>query len=191
MTNVSLPSSRFFARPPDDVAESLIGMNFHVKGIGGRIVETESYDPGDPASHSYLGRRTPRNAVMYGPPSHVYIYRIYGLHWCLNFVCVAGSAVLIRALEPVDGLAVMKRRRHTTNVRLLCSGPGRLCEALALGASVNGVSLFAPPFTLVRGTGKAEVVIGTRIGLTKGQERLRRYGEKGSPFLSKPFPARR
>ncbi len=172
------------------MAESLIGVNFHAKGIGGRIVETESYDPGDPASHSYLGRRTPRNAVMYGPPGHVYIYRIYGLHWCLNFVCLAGSAVLIRALEPVDGVALMKRRRGTTDARLLCSGPGRLCQALALDATTNGASLFAPPFTLSRGKGEVDVVVGRRIGLTKGQDRQRRFGEKGSLFLSKPFPAR-
>jgi DNA-3-methyladenine glycosylase len=184
-------SSRFFARPADDVGAALVGVTLLVKGVGGRIVETESYDSEDPASHSYLGRRTPRNVVMFGPPGSVYVYRIYGLHWCLNFVCLPGSAVLIRALEPVCGLSAMERRRGTTSIKKLCAGPGRLCQALAIDDAMNGAYGFALPFALTRHKARAEIVVGTRIGLTKGQERQRRFGEKGSPFLSRPFlPAR-
>jgi DNA-3-methyladenine glycosylase len=180
----------FFDRNVHDVAPDLIGVTLLVDGVGGRIVEVEAYDQTDPAAHSYRGP-TPRNAVMFGPPGYVYVYRSYGIHWCMNFVCeAAGSAaaVLIRALEPVEGLALMRRRRRVADPRLLCSGPGRVCEALRVTASHNGLALDAPPFVLFARSDPVEIVAGVRIGLTKAVEKPWRYGEKGSRFLSKPFP---
>jgi DNA-3-methyladenine glycosylase len=150
-------------------------------------VETESYDPEDPASHSYQYRRTARNAVMFDGPGRAYVYRSYGLHWCLNFVCSGGSAVLIRALEPVQSLAVMKRRRRTQDLRRLCAGPGRLCEALAVDGSLNGASLSSKPFALYHGDRVVEIVSGPRIGISKARDALRRFGERGSLFLSRGF----
>ena len=182
-------SERYFARHANDVAVSLIGVVLLVDGAGGRIVETESYDPEDPASHSYLYRRTARNAVMFEGQGLAYVYRSYGLHWCLNFVCRGGSAVLIRALEPVEALGTMKRRRATKDLRKLCAGPGRLCQALAVDGSLNGASLFAKPFALYRRHGVVETVSGPRIGISKAREALRRFGEKDSPFLSRRFAA--
>jgi DNA-3-methyladenine glycosylase len=187
MTENARLSERYFARHANVVAPSLIGVTVLVNGVGGRIVETESYDPEDPASHSYLYRRTARNAVMFERPGLAYVYRSYGLHWCLNFVCRGGSAVLIRALEPVEGLRTMKRRRGTGDVQMLCAGPGRLCQALAVGGSLNGVSLFAKPFALYRRRGVVEIVSGPRIGISKAREALRRFGEKDSAFLSRRF----
>jgi DNA-3-methyladenine glycosylase len=181
-------SERYFARHADDVAVSLIGVPLLVGGVGGRIVETESYDPTDPASHSYLGRVTARNAVMFERPGLAYVYRSYGLHWCLNFVCRGAGAVLIRALEPVEGLRAMKRRRGTDDPRLLCAGPGRLCQALAVDGTMNGASLFEEPFALYRRARKVETVAGPRIGISKAREALRRFGEKDSAFLSRRFP---
>jgi len=181
-------SERYFARHADDVAVSLIGAVLLVNGAGGRIVETESYDPEDPASHSYLYRRTARNAVMFERPGLAYVYRSYGLHWCLNFVCHGGSAVLIRALEPVEGLRAMKRRRETRDPHKLCAGPGRLCQALAVDGSLNGASLLAKPFALFRRPGAVEIAAGPRIGISKAREAVRRFGEKDSPFLSRRFP---
>jgi DNA-3-methyladenine glycosylase len=181
-------SERYFARHADIVAVSLIGAVVLVNGVGGRIVETESYDPDDPASHSYLYKKTARNAVMFERPGLAYVYRSYGLHWCLNFVCRGGSAVLIRALEPIEGLGTMKRRRGVQEVRALCAGPGRLCEALAVDASLNGASLLAEPFALYRRRREVEIASGPRIGITKAREALRRFGEKDSPFLSRRFP---
>lgn len=180
-------SERYFARHANLVAVSLIGVVLLVSGVGGRIVETESYDPDDPASHSYLRRRTARNAVMFEGPGLAYVYRSYGLHWCLNFVCRGGSAVLIRALEPIEGMGAMKRRRGVEEPRLLCAGPGRLCQALAVDGSHNGASLFAAPFALYRRKAAVDVVSGPRIGITKARAALRRFGEKGSPFLSRRF----
>lgn len=180
-------SERYFSRHANEVAVSLIGVVLLVNGTGGRIVETESYDPSDPASHSYLYRRTARNAVMFERPGLAYVYRSYGLHWCLNFVCRGGSAVLIRALEPTEGLGTMTRRRATKEPRQLCAGPGRLCQALAVDDSLNGASLFAEPFALHRRRGTVEIVAGPRIGITKAREALRRFGEKESPFLSRRF----
>jgi DNA-3-methyladenine glycosylase len=179
---------RFFARDVDLVARSLIGTTLLVNGVGGRIVETESYDRHDPASHSYEGRKTPRNTAMFAGPGHAYVYRSYGIHWCLNFVCGEASAVLIRAIEPLAGIETMQRRRGTNDIRLLCSGPGRLCTALAVSGTMTGNSLYAPPFALFRGKGDPEISVGVRIGLTRAADRLRRFGLAQSRFLSRRFP---
>ena len=179
----------FFARSVHAVAPDLIGATFLFDGVGGRIVEVEAYHHTDPAAHSYNGL-TERNAVMFGPPGYAYVYRSYGIHWCVNFVCEpAGSAaaVLIRAVEPLEGLAKMRRRRGLADPRLLCSGPGRLCEALGISRKHNGFALDAAPFELHRRTGEVEIAVGPRIGITKAVEHPWRYGLKGSRFLSKPF----
>lgn len=170
------------------VAADLIGWRVFMNGVGGRIVETEAYDPQDPASHSFPGP-TARNAVMFGAPAHVYVYRIYGMHWCLNFVCgeTPGSAVLIRALEPTAGLERMIERRGVDAINALCSGPGKLCQALAISRAENGLALDAPPFELRPGIA-AGVAIGPRIGITKAADTAWRFGEAGSAFLSRPFP---
>lgn len=176
----------FFERSVDAVAKDLLGALLYVDGVGGRIVETESYEVSDPASHSYRGPTT-ANAAMFGPPGHAYIYRSYGLHWCLNFVCEPGSAVLIRALEPLRGLETMKARRGSDDLRRLCAGPGRLCQALAVSGKLNGHSLFAPPFQLGRTETAVAVVSGQRMGITKSVEAIRRYGLANSPYHSRPF----
>lgn len=163
-----------------------------VNGVGGLIVEVEAYHMTDPAAHSYRGR-TERNAVMFGPPGYVYVYRSYGIHWCANFVCEApgsASAVLIRALEPTQGLAVMRRRRRRSEPRLLCSGPGRVCEALGITDAHNGLALDRAPFVLTAPTRSPQISVGPRIGITKAAEVPWRYGLGGSPFLSKPFRCR-
>ena len=181
----------FFSRSVHEVAPDLIGATLLFDGVGGRLVEVEAYHHTDPASHSY-GGPTARNAVMFGPPGFAYIYRSYGIHWCLNFVCEpkgTASAVLIRAIEPTTGLAVMRRRRGVTDERLLCSGPGRLCQALRITDRHYGLALDAPPFELFAPSGPVDVIAGPRIGLTKAVDKPWRYGEKGSRFLSKPFPA--
>src|SRR4051812_3456073 len=172
----------FFNRSVHKVAPDLIGATFLFNNVGGEIVEVEAYHHTDPAAHSY-GGRTPRNAVMFGPPGYVYVYRSYGIHWCVNFVCEAegsASAVLIRALKPTSGLATMRRRRRLTDERLLCSGPGRLCEALGITAKHNGLALDAPPFELRAPASKPDVVVGLRIGITKAVEQPWRYGLAGS-----------
>ena len=182
----------FFARSVHDVAPELIGATLLFKGVGGTIVEVEAYHHTDPAAHSYNGP-TERNAVMFGPPGYAYVYRSYGIHWCLNFVCEhagSASAVLIRALEPTVGLVAMQRRRRTADMRLLCSGPGRLTEALGITRAHNGLALDAPPFELRARTGEIEIVAGPRIGITKAVELPWRYGLAGSRFLSKPFKTR-
>jgi DNA-3-methyladenine glycosylase len=180
----------FFARSVHEVAPELIGASLLVNGIGGRIVELEAYHHTDPAAHSY-GGQTERNAVMFGPPGYAYVYRSYGIHWCLNFVCEedgSASAVLIRALEPTDGLAAMRRRRGLKDERMLCSGPGKLGEALAITRDrLNGLALDKPPFELRAREGEPEIVTGPRIGITKAADLPWRYGLKGSRFLSKPF----
>ncbi|MEA2876405.1 MAG: DNA-3-methyladenine glycosylase [Hyphomicrobiales bacterium] len=179
----------FFSRSVHEVAPELIGATLLFGGAGGIIVEVEAYHHTEPAAHSY-GGQTPRNAVMFGPPGYAYVYRSYGIHWCVNFVCEAkgsASAVLIRALEPAEGLAAMHRRRRTADPRLLCSGPGRLTEALGISHAHNGLALDAPPFELRARTEECEVVAGPRIGITKAVELPWRYGLKGSRFLSKPF----
>src|ERR1700723_1759766 len=179
----------FFRRSVLEVAPDLIGVTLLVDGVGGRIVEVEAYHQTEPAAHSFNGP-TPRNAVMFGPPGYVYIYLSYGIHWCLNFVCEpkgSASAVLIRAIEPTEGLVAMRRRRGMADERLLCSGPGRLCQALGITHRQNGFALDEAPFELFARTGEVEVVTGPRIGITKAADKPWRYGLKGSPFLSKPF----
>jgi DNA-3-methyladenine glycosylase len=184
-------SRAFFSRSVHEVAPDLIGATMLFDGAGGRVVEVEAYHHTEPAAHSFRGP-TPRNAVMFGPPGYTYVYRSYGIHWCLNFVCEpkgSASAVLIRAIEPTAGLPAMRRRRGLTDERLLCAGPGRLCEALGITAAQNGMALDAPPFELFARDGAPEVVTGPRIGITKAAELPWRYGLKGSRFLSKPFRA--
>ncbi len=179
----------FFNRGVLEVAPDLIGVTLLVNGVGGRLVEVEAYHHTEPAAHSF-GGETERNAVMFGPPGYAYVYRSYGIHWCLNFVCEpkgSAAAVLIRAIEPTAGLAAMRRRRGLADERLLCSGPGRLCQALGITRANNGMALDRPPFELFTRQGEEEVVAGRRIGLTKAVELPWRYGEKGSRFLSKPF----
>jgi DNA-3-methyladenine glycosylase len=183
-------SRDFFRRSVHDVAPELIGATLLFKGAGGRIVEVEAYHHTDPAAHSY-GGLTSRNAVMFGPAGYAYVYRSYGIHWCLNFVCEpkgSASAVLLRAIEPTVGLASMRRRRGIKEDRLLCSGPGRLCEALGVTIAHYGLALDEPPFELFGRTGDdVDVISGPRIGLTKAVDLPWRYGLKGSRFLSKPF----
>jgi len=183
-----LPRS-FFARSVHTVAPDLIGATLLFKGVGGVIVEVEAYHHTDPAAHSF-GGRTERNAVMFGPPGYAYVYRSYGIHWCLNFVCEpegVASAVLIRALAPTHGLAVMRRRRGVTDERLLCSGPGRLSQALGITDAQYGLPLDNPPFEIFARADDVEVAVGPRIGLTKAIEHPWRYGLTGSRFVSKPF----
>jgi len=179
----------FFDRSVHEVAPELIGATLLVNGIGGLIVEVEAYHHTDPAAHSYRGK-TERNAVMFGPAGYAYVYRSYGIHWCVNFVCEgagSASAVLIRALQPTAGIAAMRRRRELKDERLLCSGPGRLTQALAITHAQNGLALDHAPFALFAPAERVEVAIGIRIGLTKATDLPWRYGLKESAFLSKPF----
>jgi DNA-3-methyladenine glycosylase len=183
----------FFARSVHEVAPELIGATLLLKGVGGVIVEVEAYHHTDPAAHSF-GGPTERNAIMFGPAGYAYVYRSYGIHWCLNFVCEpkgSASAVLIRALAPVEGLAAMRRRRGLADEQLLCSGPGRLCEALGITGKHNGLALDRAPFELFARTQDVEVAVGVRIGITKAVDHPWRYGLKGSRFVSKPFSDRR
>jgi DNA-3-methyladenine glycosylase len=179
----------FFARSVHEVAPELIGATMLVNGVGGIIVEVEAYHHTEPAAHSFRGP-TPRNRVMFSPPGFAYVYRSYGIHWCVNFVCEkegSASAVLIRALEPTHGIAAMRRRRRLDDERSLCSGPGKLTEALAITDKHNGLALDAPPIALQARTTRPEIAAGVRIGITKAVELPWRYGLKGSKFLSKPF----
>jgi DNA-3-methyladenine glycosylase len=175
------------------VAPELIGAELYVDGVGGTIVELEAYDQTEPAAHSFRGR-TERNAVMFGPAGYAYVYRSYGIHWCLNFVCEpegVASAVLIRALEPTRGLEVMAERRGLDEPRLLASGPGRLCQALGVTRAHDGLPLDRPPFELRARAAPVEVVTGPRIGITKAVDLPWRYGLAGSRYLSRPFAPRR
>lgn len=181
-----MPDPIDFDRHAAEIARDLIGATLLVDGVGGRIVETEAYDHEDPASHSYAGP-TPRNAAMFGPPGHAYVYRSYGIHWCVNFVCAPVSAVLIRALEPIVGLELMRARRGVEDVRNLCSGPGKLCAALGITRAHDGMALDRPPFEVTAAPGRAKVVVGPRIGITRAVDVPWRFGEAGSRFLSRPF----
>ena len=183
----------FFDRDPHVVASELIGAELFYDGVGGPIVELEVYVREDPASHSFRGP-TPRNTVMFGPPGYSYVYRSYGIHWCLNFVCEGvgiASAVLVRALEPTMGLEKMAERRGLSEPRLLASGPGRLCQALGITGADSGLPLDRVPFDLRARKTTPEIAVGPRIGLTKAVDVPWRYGLAGSRFLSRPFATRR
>lgn len=179
-----------FAGDSHEVARMLVGCTLLVDGVGGRIVETEAYDRDDPASHTY-GGPTVRNAAMFGPPGRAYVYRSYGIHWCLNFVCREehhGAGVLIRAIEPQHGVARMIERRGVHELRLLCSGPGRVGQALGIVHAMNGCRLDRAPFRVLAAEGPCEVVTGPRIGISKAAEVPWRFGLAGSKFVSRPFP---
>jgi DNA-3-methyladenine glycosylase len=179
----------FFARSVHEVAPELIGATLLVDGVGGMIVEVEAYDQEDPASHGFRGP-TERNAAMFGPPGHAYVYRSYGIHWCINFVCdVEGraEAALIRALEPTHGLARMRTRRGLDDPRRLCSGPGKLCQALGITCEHDGHALDRKPFALDARRGEVEIATGPRIGITRAAELPWRYALAGSRFLSRPL----
>jgi DNA-3-methyladenine glycosylase len=180
----------FLARPVAEVAPDLIGCALLVDGVGGIVVEAERYQQDDPASHSFRGP-TPRAAIMFGPPGHVYVYRSYGIHWCMNLVCEAagrGAAVLVRALAPAWGLDAMRERRGGCPDRLLCAGPGRLCQALGVDGGLNGAAIDGSRVALHGRIGPADVQDGPRIGISKAADLPWRFGLRGSPYLSRPFP---
>ena len=179
----------FFARSVHEVAPELLGVTLLVDGVGGPIVEVEAYDGEDPASHGFRGR-TARNASMFGPPGHAYVYRSYGIHWCVNLVCGEEGepeAALLRALEPAHGLETMRERRGLADPRLLCAGPGRLCQALGIGREHDGLPLDAPPFELRARESEPPIVRGPRVGITLAREAPWRYGLASSRFLSRPL----
>jgi DNA-3-methyladenine glycosylase len=193
----------FFERSVQDVARELIGCELRVGETAGVIVETEAYEESEPACHAYIGK-TARNEVLFGPPGHAYVYFSYGIHSLLNFVTEpegCASAVLIRALEPTDGIELMRHRRGRRSrarvgatrftLEQLCSGPGKLTEALAVDLSLNGADLGEPPFEISAPSGAwsdVEVISGPRIGITKAAELPWRYCVRGSRFVSKPWP---
>lgn len=182
--------ARDFDADAAQVAQALIGAVLLVDGVGGRIVETEAYDREDPASHAHSGP-TARNQAMFGPPGRAYVYRSYGIHWCLNFVCREeghGAGVLIRAIEPLEGMAAMCERRGLHDVRLLCSGPGRVGQALAIQHAYNGHRLDVKPFEVRAAEQRHDIVVGPRIGITKAADVPWRFGLAGSPFVSRRFP---
>ena len=192
-----VPATLDFNAPSHEVARRLIGVTLLVDGVGGRIVETEAYDQADPASHTFAGP-TARNAAMFGPPGCAYVYRSYGLHWCVNTVCREaghGAGVLLRALEPTHGLDAMRARRGVQDARLLCAGPGRLAQALGIDASFNGRPLHLPPFALLQPApaddAPPEVVAGPRIGISKAVDVPWRFGLRGSRYLSRAFSSSR
>jgi len=188
----ALLDQAFFARPVAEVAPELLGCVIAVGRSAAVIVEVERYQQDDPASHSFRGP-TPRSAVMFGPAGRLYVYRSYGIHWCANVVCEPeghGAALLLRAAEPVRGLAAMRRRRGVEDARLLCSGPGRLCRALGIDGTMNGSVVGAGPVRIAAGDAVHDVVVGPRIGISVAVDRPWRLGVAGSPHLSRPFPSR-
>ncbi len=179
----------FFARTVHEVAPELIGTTLLVDGVGGTIVEVEAYDQDDPASHGFRGM-TARTASMFGPAGHAYVYRSYGVHWCLNLVCAEegrAEAALVRALEPTHGLEAMHERRGLEAARALCSGPGKLCQALGITRVLDGLPLDELPFELLARESEPPLAVGPRIGITRAVEQPWRYGLAGSPFLSRRF----
>jgi DNA-3-methyladenine glycosylase len=179
----------FFARSVHDVAPELIGSTLLVDGVGGRVVEVEAYDAEDPASHGFRGE-TARNRAMFGPPGHAYVYRSYGVHWCLNLVCGSEGvpeAVLVRALEPTHGIERMRARRVLEDDRLLCAGPGRLCQALGVTSAHDGLALDAAPFAVLGAVEEVAVARGPRVGITRAADLPWRYGLAGSAFVSRRF----
>ena len=177
----------FFARSVHEVAPALVGCTLLVDGVGGRIVEVEAYDQHDPAAHSYRGR-TARNRSMFGPPGRAYVYRSYGIHWCLNLVCEPeglASAALVRALEPTHGIEIMEERRGVSDRRRLCAGPGNVCQALAVTRDHDGLPLDRPPFAIFDAPDEIRVARGRRVGITRAAELPWRYGLVGSKFLSR------
>jgi DNA-3-methyladenine glycosylase len=185
---------QFFDRSVHEVARDLIGGRLAIGPTAGIIVETEAYEASDPACHAYVGR-TARNEVLFGPPGHAYVYLSYGIHSLLNFVTEpegTASAVLVRALEPTEGIDLMRERRGQERIETLCSGPGKLAEALGIDLSLNGADLFQPPFELSEPAGEwstVDVVTGPRIGITKAADLPWRYSVSGSRFVSRPWPA--
>ncbi|CAN5121448.1 DNA-3-methyladenine glycosylase [soil metagenome] len=175
----------FFDRPVEIVARDLIGVRLLIDGVGGTIVETEAYHPQDPAAHTFRGP-TPRNAVMFGPAGHAYVYRSYGIHWCLNFTSGHGAGVLIRALEPEAGIETMRSRRGVADDRLLCAGPGRLCQALGIDGGFGGWPLDRPPFSLSGATHRPAIIASPRIGISVATDTLWRFTASGSRYLSRP-----
>ena len=184
----------FFDRSVHEVARELIGCELSVGETAGIIVETEAYDATDPACHAYIGR-TARNEVLFGPPGRAYVYLSYGIHSLLNAVAEpegSAAAVLIRALEPTEGIEEMRERRGREEIEELCSGPGKLTEALGVGLSLNGAALDEPPFEIAPRAADwnaAEIVADTRIGITRAAELPWRYCVKGSRYVSRPWPA--
>ena len=184
----------FFDRSVHEVARDLIGCRVAVGETAGVIVETEAYEASDPACHAYIGR-TARNEVLFGPPGHAYVYLSYGIHSLLNFVTEregSASAVLIRALEPTHGVELMRERRGREDIEGLCSGPGKLTEALGVDLSLNGADLLQPPFDLSERSaswGAVEIAASERIGITKAADLPWRYSAAGSRYVSRPWPA--
>jgi DNA-3-methyladenine glycosylase len=180
-------SRDFFVRSAVEMGEELLGATLLVGGVGGVLVELEIYDESDPASHSYRGP-TPRNASMFGPPGHAYVYRSYGIHWCFNFVCSPSgeaSALLVRALEPTHGIEEMCARRGSEDLRKLCAGPGRVCQALAVGGEHDGLALDRPPFELLARSAEPEIARCRRVGITRARERPWRLCLADSSYLSR------
>ncbi len=178
-----------FRRNSPVVARQLIGASLFLDGVGGVIVETEAYDGDEPAAHSFAGQ-TPRNAALFGPPGRAYVYLSYGIHWCLNIACREeghGAGVLIRAIEPTKGVATMIARRAQGDLRLLCSGPGRLGQALAVRPEMNGARIDKMPFSLLAPLAKARIIRGPRIGISKAVDHPWRFGLAGSLYVSRPF----
>jgi DNA-3-methyladenine glycosylase len=181
----------FYARSVHDVARDLVGCFVRHGETAGRIVETESYHMHEPACHAYVGL-TARTRPLFGPPGHAYVYFSYGIHSLLNAVAEpegTGAAVLIRALEPVDGVEVMRRRRGVQRATELCSGPAKLTQALEIGLSLNGSSLLDGPIEVLERESQPRIAIGQRIGITKAADLPWRFCDADSAHVSRPWPA--